>query len=357
MRVLITSPSLDPKENVGGISTLIADLLQTRNSEFVHFVAGRRDGERSGLKWFVTQLGLPFAFRRAIRRSSPQVVHLNTSLEPRSIIRDLALAKSAGRLPVVVHINGGRFVLQDFPNQMLAFLADRLLRAASRVIVLSEAEASNILRRTPDASVTVLPNAIATEKFPDADRVAGSKNIIYLGRLHADKGLSDIVEACRLLKGQGFAFKFVCYGTGPDEEQFIREMNEVLGEEFHYGGVVAGSEKVDVLMAADIFLMPSKYEGLSLALLEAMAAGCVPVVSNCGSMPSVVEDGRNGFLIDPGNITQLVGKLKFLLSEGETGWAELRSNARKTIKEGYDINDFANKLEMIYREISEVDAN
>src|SRR5678816_1608085 len=121
-------------------------------------------------------------------------------------------------------------------------------------------------------------------------------------------------------------------------------MTSVLGEDFHYGGIVSGAEKVKALSAADIFLMPSRYEGLSMALLEAMAAGCVPIVSNRGSMPTVVEDGRNGFLVDPGDITQIVGKLKFLLSEGETGWNEYRRNARETVRTRFDMTGYSTKL-------------
>ena len=127
-------------------------------------------------------------------------------------------------------------------------------------------------------------------------------------------------------------------------------MTGVLGDEFHYGGIISGVEKLEALGTADIFLMPSRFEGLSLALLEAMASGCVPIVSNRGSMPTVVEDGRNGFLVDPGDITQIVGKLKFLLSEGETGWNEYRRNARETVRTRFDMHGYSEKLKSLYAE-------
>jgi glycosyltransferase involved in cell wall biosynthesis len=127
-------------------------------------------------------------------------------------------------------------------------------------------------------------------------------------------------------------------------------MNEVLGENFKYGGVVSGAEKVKVLCDADVLLMPSRFEGLPLALLESMAAGCVPVVSNRGSISTVVEDGRNGFLVEPGDLTQIVGKLKFLLSEGEPGWDDYRRNARETIRTRFDIRDYVDRLNKLYAE-------
>ncbi|HVF30079.1 MAG TPA: glycosyltransferase family 4 protein [Pyrinomonadaceae bacterium] len=350
MRVLITAPSLEEHDNVSGISTMISHIIENGGPEYVHFAAGRKDGEKFDLNWLLTQAKLPFAFRRAITQAKADAVHINTSFEPRSIIRDLALAKAAGKLPVIVHVHGGRFLMQEFQNPLLASAAEKLLRSAARVIVLSDAEAESLRQRTPGLNVTVLPNAVPTSRFPDGDRQWGEKNILYLGRIAQAKGLSDIVESSRLLREQGFKFRFTAFGTGPDQDLFVKSMTNLLGEKFQYGGVVAGEKKMRALRDADILLMPSKYEGLPLSLLEAMAAGCVPIVSDRGSIPTVVEDGRNGFLVEPGNLTQIVGRLKFLLSEGETEWNRLRRSARQTIVDGYDLSGYTVKLQTIYSE-------
>ncbi len=352
MKVLITAPSLDENENVSGISTMVSSIIENAHCEFTHFTAGRKDGETVDPGWVGTQLKLPFAFRRAISRSKPDVVHINTAFEPKAMIRDTVIASCTGRTPTIVHVHGGRFVMDEPPNAALKRAAERMLRRATRVIVLSDAEREKILDRMPGLDVSILPNAVATSAYPDRERVWGEKTGVFLGRLDEAKGLSEIVEACRLLAGQGFKFKFSCYGTGQDQEEFFRRMRSVIGDDFHYGGVVSGVEKIKALEAADIFLMPSRFEGLSLALLEAMAAGCVPVVSNRGSIPSVVEDGRNGFLIDPGDITQIVGRIKYLLSEGERGWDEYRSHARETVRTRFDIDKYVRKLNEIYTEVS-----
>jgi glycosyltransferase involved in cell wall biosynthesis len=350
MKVLITSPSLNENENVSGISTMISSVIANSDCKFSHFAAGRKDGEKTGLRWLVAQSQLPFSFRTAIASAKPDVIHINTALEPRSIVRDAILARLAKKFPLVVHVHGGRFALDQVPPPWINLAANDLLRSARRVVVLSDEEAESLSKRVPGIEVSVLPNAIATGAFPETDRPRGPKSITYLGRLTEAKGLSEIVETCRLLRGQGFKFKFVAYGAGQDQNEFIRRMTQVLGEDFYYGGIVSGAEKVKALCAADIFLMPSRFEGLSLALLEAMAAGCVPVVSARGSIPSVVEDGRNGFLVDPGDITQIVGRLKFLLSEGETGWHEYRRNARETVRTEFDLKNYVVKLKEIYNE-------
>ena len=352
MKVLITAPSLHHQDNVSGISTMISNIIENAGCEYTHFTAGRKDADKFDLRWLATQLKLPFDFRRAISRDKPHIVHINTAFEPRAIIRDLVLAKSAGSIPIVLHVHGGRFVMQDFPNGALAWAAEQLLRSASRVIVLSVAERDRLLTRTPGLNITVLPNAVPAASLPLADRAWGTKNIVYLGRLDESKGLSDMVEACRMLVEQGFKFRFSCYGAGPGKRKFIASMKEVLGHSFHYGGVVTGKHKVQALAEGDIFLMPSRFEGLPMALLEAMACGCVPVVSNRGSIPAVVNDGHDGFLVEPGDLTQIVGKLKFLLSEGETGWEEYRRNARETVVERFDIGGYVEKLRSIYLELA-----
>lgn len=351
MRVLITAPSLDKNDNVSGISTMIASIIENSGHEFVHFVAGRKDNAGFDLKWFLTQLQLPLAFRAAVSGSKPDIIHLNTAFEPRAIVRDLALAMVSGKRPMVLHIHGGRFVMQKIESPLLKTAATRLIGSAGRVIVLSKAEGEQILKLVPEAKIVVLPNAIATDQFPLRAREWRRKNILYLGRLDKAKGLADMVEACRMLTAQGFKFTFTCGGTGPDEAEFARAMIEVLGEDFRFAGVVSGEEKLRTLNEADVFLMPSRFEGLPLALLEAMACGCVPVVSDRGAIPTVVEDGRNGFLVEPGDLTQIVGRLKFLLSEGEPGWEEYRRNARDTVRDRFDITQYLERLATVYQEL------
>ena len=327
---------------------MISSIIESGGSDFVHFTAGRKDGEGFGLKWMFNQIRLPYAFRRAISRAKPDIVHINTAFEPRALVRDASLTMFTPKSRLVVHVHGGRFVMEDLPTRGLQVAADRLLKSAAKVIVLGDVEREKLLKRTPGIDVEVLPNAVSVGRFPKTERPWGEKKIVYIGRLDEAKGLSEMVESCRVLAEQGFKFNFACYGTGRDQDEFFRRMKSVLGDRFHYGGVVGGREKIAALRSADVFLMPSRFEGLPLALLEAMAAGCIPVVSERGSIPSVVEDGRNGFLVDPGDITQIVGKLKFLLSEGETGWNQVRESARQTIVDGYDLSEYSKKLRSIY---------
>lgn len=345
MKILITAPSLDENENVSGISALVRQIVKRSGHEFFHFQAGRKDGERNGPLWFLKQIMLVPGFNNFIKRTKPDVVHINTSLVKRAIARDVLLAgaaRQAGK-PVVLHVHGGPFAAGEFEWW---HLGKDMLRRANKVIVLSEREKEALLERVPELDIEVLPNAVAVDEIPETPREGRAKSIIYLGRLDANKGLDLIVEACSGLKEKGAEFRFNCYGTGPQGREFIDRMLGVLGDDFYYGGVVTGPDKWRVLAENDVFLLPSKYEGLPMALLEAMAAGCVPVVSNVGSIATVVEDGVNGVFV---NETDVAERLGDLLS-GRVDLAGMSVAARATIRERFDIGDYVERLNGIYKE-------
>jgi len=353
MKVLITAPSLDEDDNVSGISTLVRNLVEKRAAGYVHFEAGRKDGERSDLSWFARQASLPFRFFGKLLSEKPDLVHLNTAFIPLAIVRDAALAGAArlANVPVLLHIHGGPFVMGEIKHPALEAAVRSVLKLSAAAVVFSKPEADSIVRRFPGTKLHILPNAVPIDSVPPAERLRGkNRTFIFFGRLNESKGLRHIVDACRELKAQGFDFKFVCYGAGPEKERFTSNMTAILGDRFQYRGVAKGADKWKAFLEADIFFLPSRHEGLPLALLEAMAAGCVPVMSQSGAVADVIQDGRNGFLIEAGNVSQTVSRLKFLISESVKGWDELRRNARETVREKFDFAEYIRKLNKLYEQ-------
>ncbi len=354
MKVLITAPSLDENKNVSGISTLARQIIEHGNQEFYHFQAGRKDSEKINLRWIFQQILLTPRFFWTLKREKIDLVHINTALVPLSIVRDAALifaARIANR-PILLHPNGGRFLMEDFTNRPLAWITEKMFRFSNKILVLSELEKTSLTNRWQNLDVRILPNAIAIDEASNAERPEKSeKTIVFLGRLHESKGLHEIIEACRILKNENYNFQFRCFGAGALKDFFVNEMTNILGDEFYFGGVISGAEKWNELGRSDIFLLPSRYgEGLPLAILEAMAARVVVVAADVASVRAVIEDGENGFLIEPYNTAQVVGKLKFLLSD-EADWKSLRQNARKTVEEKFAIGGYVINLENLYREI------
>jgi glycosyltransferase involved in cell wall biosynthesis len=352
MKVLITAPSLKEEENVSGISTLVRNLVEKRAADYVHFEAGRKDGEPSDAGWVARQFTLPFRFLAKIRSERPDLIHLNTAFIPLAIVRDVSLAGAARILnvPVLLHIHGGPFVMEKITNPAVEAAAGALMKMSAAAVVFSKRESDSLAKNFPGTKIRVLPNAVPLDAVKEVEPAVGEKTFIFFGRLHESKGVRHIVDACRELKAQGFNFKFVCYGTGPEKEFFTSNMSKILGEKFSYRGVAKGAAKWKALSEADIFFLPSRDEGLPIALLEAMASGCVPVMSASGAVADVIDDGRNGFLIDATNAEQTVMRLKLLLSESVKGWAELRKNARDTVRTRFDFADYLVNLNEIYKE-------
>ncbi len=352
MKILITAPSLDETENVSGISTIVRQIIENGEAEFFHFTAGRQDGERKNINWAAKQIFLVPRFLRQIRKHKIELIHINTALTALSIVRDAALAKTAkfAGVPVLLHIHGGKYLVEDFDNKFLEKLTAKMFDWSNAVIVLSELEKKLLEKRRKISNVRVLQNAVSLENVRIRKPETNEKTIIFLGRMHESKGLRQIVKACRILKNENYKFKFNAYGAGDLKDFFVGEMREILAENFFYGGIISGAEKWNALAESDIFLLPSLYgEGLPIAMLEAMAAENIVVVSEMASIGAVIENGANGFTIEPGNVSQMVGKLKLLLSD-EIKINDLRQNARKTIEDRFNFRDYIRNLEKIYEE-------
>ena len=350
MNILITAPDLEESRNVSGISTVVRQIIERRPSQFTHFIAGSADRERKGPRWLIKQLALPIRFLMAVIRSRPDLIHINTALTDLSIWRDLALlliGVAAGR-PILLAIHGGKYLMNEAAGRLIDRAIGIMLRRSAAVVVLSEIEKASLLRRWPDVDITVLPNAIDTVNVPAIGRTNDTPVVVFLGRLHESKGIHELADACGKLHSTGGKFILRCYGDGPEKDRFIDTMNELLGRAFEYRGVVAGKEKWAALAASDIFVLPSIYgEGMPMALLEAMACGCVVIASDNASISAVIESGKNGYIVPAGDVDALAEKLALVI-EHRDEWPAVSAAAKKTIEEKFAIDRYFADLESIY---------
>ena len=106
----------------------------------------------------------------------------------------------------------------------------------------------------------------------------------------------------------------------------------------------------DLLNAMDIFVLPSYSEGMSLALLEAMAAGLPVIATAVGGTPEVVTDGENGLLIPPRDAEALAGALERLLADPALA-QHLGANARAHVREHFSLDRLGREINRIYGEL------
>lgn len=162
------------------------------------------------------------------------------------------------------------------------------------------------------------------------------------------KGYEDLLRAAALVRGQVPDVRFVLVGRGPLEGDLRRQTRD-LGLE---GTVVFAGFRKDAPRLAgafDVFTLASVYEGLSIALIEAMAMGTPGVVTNVGGLPEVLEEGKQGFLVPPRDPRALAHGITTLLRDAslrERFGIEARRRAA-----AFDIRDAVARMEQVYEEL------
>jgi glycosyltransferase involved in cell wall biosynthesis len=352
MNILITAPNLNPSKNVSGIATVVITIMEyNRQHRYFHYLLGRPDGTVSKIKWFTQLSKQLLGFPRFVKCHKIELVHQNLPFDPKGLVREYIInfwCRLLG-LPVVLHVHGGEFLMNGTQNPVYRHIAKSLFKHSKKVVVLSEIERQALQNLYNYASATVLVNSIDTAKYRAVNKTfdQSKPSLLFLGRITESKGIEDIVNAFVLLKKE-MDFRFILCGTGPLEEYFTTKCEEILGKDFEFRGVVSGEEKINVITVSDFFILPSRYgEGLPMALLETMAAGVVPVVTDDASMKYVVQNEINGMQVEKQNPYHLYEQLKKIMQDKEL-YTKLSLNAANTIVAQYDISNYVIHLNDIY---------
>jgi glycosyltransferase involved in cell wall biosynthesis len=169
-----------------------------------------------------------------------------------------------------------------------------------------------------------------------------------VANLRATKGYPDLMHAARMVLDELEDVMFVSVGRGPLESE-LRAMHAQLelGDRFQLLG--HRPDGVRVMSAFDIFCLPSHYEGLPLALMEALALGLPVVATRVGGLAELVTDGRDAVLVPPRDPEQLAAALLALLRDPRRR-AEMSRCALQTA-ETLNIEHTVREVEAVYREV------
>ena len=355
MNILITAPSLNPALNVNGISTVVQTIIQNNEKHtYFHYLLGRPDKKQNKLLWLLQLIKQLVLFPVALKKNKIELVHQNLPFDMKGVLREypINIWSRFFRVSVLLHIHGGLFMTQGTTSKFFQKLSRSLFQHANQVIVLSELEQNVLHEKFGYSKAVVLSNSIDTAiyKSDQIKRWKDKPTLLYLGRIEKNKGIYELVAALKLLKNE-FDFRFELCGAGPMKDYCVETCHKMLGIDFEYIGVVSGEEKIHIIKRSHLFLLPSYFEGLPMALLETMAAGVVPIVTNVGSMQHIIKHGINGLLVEKQNPQDLYEKLKLIISDREL-YDYLAANATKTIKENFDIKNYIIQLNELYKAAS-----
>lgn len=280
-----------------------------------------------------------YTLYKLFKKEKFDVVHTHSS---KTGVLGRIAAKLAG-VPMVVHtVHGFSFpAAQNKLTKLIYFIMEFVGSKFSDKIICLHQDDKNIAvnkLKTKEANITIIPNGVNVEEFSPLPKVGENKCKVIgmVGRLWPQKDPITLAEACVELckRRDDFELRFV--GGGELEEQLkkiitdaqLRDRIKLLGWK---------SDIAAQLREFDIFVLPSLWEGMPLAILEAQSTELPCVVSNIQGNNHLVTDNFDGLLFEPKNVSSLVKALEKLLDDPEL-LSYLAKNARNKIKSDFDIN-------------------
>ena len=217
-------------------------------------------------------------------------------------------------------------------------------------LVLSQSRMRELKKKAPAARVSVLHNAVHTEEKRNYN--AKASGILMLGYQGRRKGTYDLLEAVAQIRDrlpEGCRL-WLC---GNGEIEAVKERIHSLGleERVAHVGWIEGEQKEACLREAAIHVLPSYREVLPMSILETMGRGIPNISTNIAAIPEVITDGREGVLIEPGDVKRLSEKLLWMLRD-EKLRETMSRNAYRRVQEEFSLESCAGRLEKLYEELS-----
>ncbi|MBW1943654.1 MAG: glycosyltransferase family 4 protein [Deltaproteobacteria bacterium] len=297
-----------------------------------------------------------------LRKNPYHVVHTHNSKA--GFVGRLAAAMA--RVPVIVHtVHGFAFHDQEPRWRQVLFL--NLERLAShwcqKMIFISQPLLDWGLKEhiVPREKTVKIYSGIQLEHFHPVD--GDEKNRIrekwklrpeeavigIVSKLWEGKGHATLIEAVKELTKDIKDVRLVIVGEGYLQDELVKQVARLgLGDRVLFTGFQM--DVSEIIATFDVAVLPSFFEGMGRVILEAMAMAKPVVASRVGGIPDLVEDGRNGFLVQPGDVKALAAAIKRLLTDKELA-GEMGSRGRKMVDEKFNSDIMVRSIEEVYRHL------
>jgi phosphatidylinositol alpha-mannosyltransferase len=281
--------------------------------------------------------------RRLLLAFRPDVVHAHEPFTPSTSM----WAMLSSRAPVVATFHSGadRSLLFDLATPVLRRMARRV---AVRIGVSERAAA--FARTRLGGEFRVIPNGLDVDSFATAEPadLDLGRRLLFVGRLHRRKGFPVAVDAFRLLAKGRPDIRLIVAGDG-EEQAAAERLEPSLRNRVTMLGPVPHDQLPRYYAACDVLVAPSVGgESFGYVLLEAMAGGLPVVASRIPGYDEVVRDGREGFLVPPGNPRAVADAAARVFDD--PALAQTMGNAGRATAARYDWGVVAEEIEAAYRE-------
>ena len=368
-----------------GLSTTEALRARGHQTSFIHFDNPKAPGSSTSLLANDPDVSLPYLvksqvytipspgaqreLRESLERLQPDLVHASLTLSPLDF-RLPELCQQLG-VPLVATFHppfdASLRNLTAGTQQLTYQLYAPALSKYDRVIVFSDLQAEFLVRLgVREDRLAVIPNGVDTNQWsPSAPqpepgitppigsamhqvrcRLGQERVFLYMGRVATEKNVEALLQAWRLVTMQGC--RLVIVGEGPLRSTL---QNSYDDDDVLWWGYEADlATRIALLQCAEVFVLPSLVEGLSLALLEAMASGCACVATDAGADGEVLAGGA-GIVMSTLGVTSQLRTLLPVLRDQPVLTRELGRQARERVLERYTMARNIDSLERLYGEL------
>ncbi len=300
--------------------------------------------------------------RESLERLRPDLVHASLTLSPLDF-RLPDLCQQLG-LPLVATFHppfdAALRNLSSGTQQLTYQLYAPSLARYDRVVVFSDLQADVLMRLgVPANRLAVIPNGVDPQQWAPAteapspalielrQRFNSERVFLYMGRIATEKNVEALLRAWRLVQPEGCTL--VVVGDGPVRQSLMQAYGPECNVHW-WGHEPDQTRRLALLQLAEVFLLPSLVEGLSLALLEAMASGTACVATDAGADGEVIEGGA-GIVISTQGVTTQLRTLLPVLRDQPVLTAELGRRARERALERYTLQRNIDQLEQLYADL------
>jgi glycosyltransferase involved in cell wall biosynthesis len=299
-------------------------------------------------------LKLAFSIREFIKKNRIDIIHCHGYKS-----NFYGLLASKGQVPSVT--TNHNWLTAHWKLKTYCFLDSLWIRFFDRIVAVSNEVKREMLKyKIPEEKITVIDNGIALERFEKVAETKKMKNrlgfeektivIGTIGSLGIEKGHIYLLEAARQILDLVKDLKFLLVGDGPLRKP-LEEKSEELGIKKHVIFLGLRKDIPELLMAMDIFVLPSIKEGLPIAMLEAMAAKRPVIATRVGAIPRVIEKKNIGILVEPKDINGLRDAIMNLIIDRGKRDILAREGFRRVCT-GFSSDEMGKHYLELYKEIT-----
>ncbi len=239
-------------------------------------------------------------------------------------------------------------------RQLKNYLTHNQLLRADKLIALSQHGREVLLKLGLDpAKIEVAPNVIDPDWLEGIEPAPpiGQPQILYLGQLKYRKGFDLLARAMAPVVKEFPAARFIFAGHSPVHQSELEKIAGELGvsQNLVLPGNLSESEKAAYFLASDLYVLPTRYEGFGIPLIEAMSAGCPVISTDLPVINEIIRDGENGLLAPPEDPEGLAKVIIRLLKDKELQ-ARLVEGGRRAVV-NYYTPGLTNRLEELYQQL------